>query len=77
VSVTTAIDKMAEPIGFDIAQGTDETQAALLNGLARGFRHAMPQGSAREMQICYLTALLSSEARQFLVDLVAMCEAES
>jgi len=76
MSVTTAIEQMAGPIGFDIAQGTDQTQAALINGLARGFNHTM-KGHARDMQICYLTALLTPEAKQFLADLSAMCEVAS
>lgn len=77
MSVTTAIDKMAGPIGFDIAHSDDTTQAALINGLARGFNHSMPNGMEREKQISYLTALLTPEAQQFLADLAAMCEATS
>jgi hypothetical protein len=76
MSVTTAIDKMAEPIGFDIAHSTDLTQAALLNGLARGFRLAMSD-TDRGKQMCYLTALLTPQARVFLIEVAAFCEVES
>lgn len=38
MSVTTAIDKMAEDIGYDIGMSSDKAQADLLNGLGKAFK---------------------------------------
>lgn len=72
MSVTTAVDAMAGPIGFDIAQSTDRAQADLLNGLARGL--AQMNGRAREMQLAYVAPLLTQETRELVHALAGMIE---
>lgn len=64
MSVKTAIDLMAEQIGFDIAQSDDRVQADLLNGLGRGF-NTIPLNS-RNMQIAYLIQHLTPQARELV-----------
>jgi len=64
MSVKTAIDLMAEQIGFDIAQSDDRVQADLLNGLGRGF-NTMSLNS-RNMQIAYLIQHLTPQARELV-----------
>lgn len=73
MSVLTAAEQMAEPIGFDIARSNDQVQAALLNGLARGMRPM--QRIDREMQLAYMTKHLTPDAKALLRDLVGMIEA--
>jgi hypothetical protein len=64
VSVTTSIEALAEPIGYDIAQSTDRVQADLLNGLGRGFAQMHTRDA--ETQMAYLAPLLTPEARGML-----------
>lgn len=67
MSVTTAVEAMAYPIGFDISQSSDIVQAELFTGLAEGFRQI---GSIdRDRQFSYLHHRLDVRTRQFLVEL--------
>lgn len=72
MSVTTSIEALAEPIGYDIAQSTDRVQADLLNGLGRGF--AQMHTREAETQMAYLAPLLTPEARGMLLALAAVLE---
>jgi hypothetical protein len=72
VSVLTAVEQMAEPVGFDIAHSTDEVQAALLNGLARGL--AQLGRRDRDVQLSYITGRLTPAARKLVTDLAAFVE---
>ena len=77
MSITTAIEKMADPIGYDIAHGTDQTQASLLNGLARGFFQTMPNSHERGTQMCYVMPYLTIQAKAMLSEFAAFVEVES
>jgi hypothetical protein len=68
MSTTTAIDAMANQIGFDIALSTDQAQADLLNGLARGFKSMERTGNAG-MQLHYAASKFTPEALAFLEEL--------
>ena len=77
MSITTSVEKMADPIGFDIAHGTDQTQAQLLNGLARGFFQTMPNEHERGTQMCYVMPYLTLQAKAMLREFAAFVEDES
>lgn len=62
--ITTSIEKLANDIGFDVANSTDVVQADLLNGLGRGF-HGWAEANM-DMQLCYLTQHLTPEAKKFI-----------
>ena len=72
----TAVQRMADAIGFDIAQANSKVQADLFNGLARGLsRIAQPQ--MVETQNAYIVDDLTAEARTYIVSLAGMCETKS
>lgn len=64
MNITTSIEKLANDIGFDIANSTDVVQADLLNGLGRGFNGWTE--SNLDMQLCYLSQHLTPEAKKFI-----------
>lgn len=66
--IKSSIEILAEPIGFDIANSDDQTQANLLNGLGRGFKTY--NDSNLNMQLCYVSQKLKPETEQFLLCLV-------
>lgn len=66
--IKTSIEVLAEPIGFDIANSDDQTQANLLNGLGRGFKSY--NESNLNIQLCCVSQKLKPETEQFLLCLV-------
>lgn len=66
--IKTAIENLAEPIGFDIAHSDDIVQANLFNGLGRGF--ATYDERSLNMQLCYIEQRLNPQSRRLLKDLV-------
>lgn len=66
--IISSIEKIAETIGFDIANSDNITQARLFNGFARGWYLSMDE-EHQDMQMCYITTELSKEARQFILRL--------
>ena len=67
----TSIERMADPIGFDIGNSNSKVQADLLNGVAR----ALWGGADRrevEMQNAYITDDLTAQAKQWITNLAAM-----
>lgn len=46
--ITSAIQRFAYDVGFDIGQGSDDCQAALFHGLAHGLS-SIRSGAYREM----------------------------
>jgi len=69
----TAVQRMADAIGFDVGQANSKVQAELLNGLAR----AMNRGQERinvERQNCYIVEDLTPQAREYITALAAMIE---
>ena len=65
--IKTSIENLAEPIGFDIAMSDDQTQANLLNGLARGFETY--NKNQYEMQLAYLTDKLDKNSEKLILAL--------
>lgn len=65
--IKTSIENLAEPIGFDIANSDDATQAALLNGLARGFKTY--NDHQYHLQLAYAVDKLSASAQTLVRDL--------
>lgn len=63
--IKTSIEKVAEEIGFDIANSDDVTQGKLLNGFCGGLRDSM-QDHALEMQLCYISKQLSSKSEKII-----------
>jgi len=71
--IKTSIEKLAEEIGFDIANSDDLTQGKLLNGFCRGLHDSM-QDSALETQLCYISAQLDSKSEKILKALCAFVD---
>lgn len=65
--IKTAIENLAEPIGFDIANSDDIVQSNLINGLARGFKTYREE--PYNMQLCYLSEKLNKDSEKLITDL--------
>jgi len=65
--IQTSIAKIAEDIGFDIANSDDKVQGNLLNGLGRGFKMFQPHNFS--MQISYLVDKLNPETEHLILEL--------
>ena len=65
--IKTSIENLTVPIGFDIAMSDDQTQANLLNGLARGFETY--NKNQYEMQLAYLTDKLDKNSEKLILAL--------
>lgn len=66
--IKTSIQKLAEDIGFDIANSDDETQANLLNGFCKGLANSM-DGNALNTQLCYVADKLNAKTKRVLEEL--------
>ena len=66
MSITTAIDKMAEDIGFDIGMSSDKAQGDLLNGLGKAFKTPNLDMTS---QIVYMTQNLDSNGKWVIKEL--------
>ena len=65
--ITTSIEQLAKPIGFDIAMSSDIAQSDLLNGLGEGFKI---MGKDRtQTQLCYVSQKTTKEAEDFILSL--------
>lgn len=67
--IKSSVEKLADPIGFEIGSSDDNTQAALLNGFCRGLHNSILESHRREMQISYLVDHLDSKAEQILLEI--------
>ena len=67
----TSIERMADPIGFDIGNSNSKVQADLFNGLARGVCGGLQRREV-EMQNAYITDDLTAQAKQWITNLAAM-----
>lgn len=65
--IKSSIEKIAEDIGFDIANSDDITQSKLLNGLGRGFKTYRQEQF--DMQLAYIVDKLTPECENFIVTL--------
>jgi len=52
--IKSTVEKMADPIGFEIGASDDVTQSALLNGFCRGFSNSMTNDNNKYLQICHI-----------------------
>ena len=76
--IKTSIELLAESIGFDIGNSDDQTQANLINGLARGMANSM-DSSHYNMQLAYIIDKLDSKSLRLIKELygfVQLREAE-
>ena len=65
--ITTSVEKLADPIGFDIANSSDTVQCNLINGLSRGF--ATFREENYNMQLAYIVEGLSKQSEKLIIDL--------
>lgn len=75
--IRTSIEKMADPIGFDIGMSDNITQAALLNGFCRGLGTSCSGLGALDTQACYIADSLDDNAVKVLSRLIQFCESKS
>ena len=68
--ISSAIQTVAEPIGFDIGNSDNVIQANLLNGFCRGLNSSMPNKNNLETQLCYISDKLDRNAEKVLLGLV-------
>lgn len=73
--IKTSIEKLAEEIGFDIAQSDNVTQANLLNGFCKGLANSMDE-HCLEMQLCYIVEELNTKTSNVLKRLVKFLESK-
>lgn len=71
--IKTSIEKLAEEIGFDIANSDDETQAKLLNGFCKGLSNSMDERHL-QMQISYIVDKLNPKTSRILKEIVQFLE---
>lgn len=70
--IRTAINDLAESIGFDIGMGDDRAQSDLLNGFARALSGSMNDND-RDRQICYFVDKLTPQAREVMREIAEYC----
>lgn len=59
--IKSTVEKMADPIGFEIGASDDVIQAALINGLCRGLANSMNEHSL-SMQLCHIVEKLDDKS---------------
>lgn len=67
--IKSSIEKLAEEIGYDIGMSDDNTQSKLINGLCESLQNSM-DGNKLEMQLCYISKLLTKKSEKTLLALV-------
>ena len=72
--IKSTVEKMAEPIGFEIGCSDDITQSNLINGLASGLCNSISSESKLEMQICYIVQKLDKKAIAVIRSMVDFIE---
>ena len=65
--ITTSVEQLAKPIGFDIAMSSDIAQSDLLNGLGEGFK--LIGKDNLEMQLVYVSRKTTEDADNFILSL--------
>ena len=67
MTVFSAMERLAEPIGADFAMSDSKTQAALFNGFARMWeRTDISPNVDMNMQACYIAEDLTPAAKRVL-----------
>ena len=65
--ITTSVEQLAKPIGFDIAMSSDIAQSDLLNGLGEGFK--LIGKDNLERQLVYISQKTTKDADNFILSL--------
>lgn len=60
--IKSTIEKMANPIGFEIGCSDDIIQSDLLNGFCRGLNNSILDKHKLEMQICFIVDKLDNKS---------------
>lgn len=63
--IKSSVEKMADPIGYDIGMSDDETQSKLLNGFCRALKNSM-QNHDLDMQLCSIVEHLDNKSREVI-----------
>lgn len=66
--IKNSIEKLAEPIGFDIGMSDNIVQANLLNGLCKGLA-SHGSGNQLGVQLCYIVDELNSNSYNVIKEL--------
>lgn len=70
MTVFSAMERLAEPIGADFAMSDSKTQAALFNGFASMWERANHgPNTDMNMQACYIAADLTPAAKRVITKL--------
>lgn len=69
MSVQTAVEQLAFPIGREIGASTDKVQADLLNGFAEMLESSCGNQSAIDRQLCFIHDKLNRNARRVIKQL--------
>ena len=62
--IISAVEKLAESIGYDIGCSDDVTQSVLLNAFFKGVRNSILEQRNRELQLCYIAEKLSKTSEE-------------
>ncbi len=74
--IKTTVEKLANPIGFEIGVSDDVTQAELLNGFCKGLSNSMDD-SERGTQLCYIVDKLDSKSDKIILELAEFIKIKS
>jgi len=67
--IKSTVEKMADPIGFEIGASDDVIQSSLLNGFCRGLSNSMTNDHDTDLQIVYIVEKLDSNAQNTLLNI--------
>ena len=71
--IESTVEKMANPIGFEIGASDDTTQAALLNGFCDGMARSI-QDRELDKQICFMVDSLNSNSFKVIKEIAGYIE---
>lgn len=71
-----AIERLADPIGFDIGTSASNVQANFFNGFARAFERLCQDRIDKEIQASYIAEELTEQAKRVIVLLAQFSEME-
>jgi len=66
--IKSTVEKMANPIGFEIGTSDDIVQSDLLNGFCKGLSNSM-QPSDLSMQICHIVEKLDYNSMKVISEI--------
>ena len=67
--IKSTIEKMANPIGFEIGTSDDIIQSELLNGFCKGLSNSILDKNSLEMQLCYVSEKLNKTSEDLILHL--------